>query len=445
MESTNPVFINNISNTFTIPIPDEKLARILSSQPTINIGCLGSVSDGKSTLVERMTGIRTQKHSSEQKRNITIKQGYGNMKVWAELDGTNLHTTNSKSLTYTTESGDVCMLVNHVSFVDCPGHQELLKTMLASISLMDGAIVVVAVDQPLDKKPQLIQHLAAAKLGKIDKIIVCMNKIDLVTRDILMERKRELDEMLELYGIRPFIIIPTCFNKKIGLDILLKAMMILFNPSNFMGRNTDSSLFRISRTFDINKPGFNWDSVVGGVMGGSLITGTLKIGDKIEIRPGQVSKSQGKFICQPVKTEILSIQTDDNSIEQIVPGGLIGIRTDLDPFYSKNDALAGNIAGPIDTLPSVYVESTIESQLVTTFGFRWEPELTDSVMLQIGTRMVDGKLIKINGSKLTFELNKPACIHDNQHIIVCKNIDKILRIVGEGILLPEDNLVKLVV
>ena len=439
-------FTNTVSNnTFTVAFPDEKLARILSTQPTINIGCLGSVSDGKSTLVERMTGIRTQKHSSEQKRNITIKQGYGNMKVWTDLDDTKFYTTNSKAQTYTTESGDECMLVNHISFVDCPGHQELIQTMLSSISLMDGAIVVVAVDQPLDKKPQLIQHLAAAKLGKIDKIIVCMNKIDLVTRDVLMERKRELDEMLALYDIRPFIIIPTCFNKKIGLDVLLKSIMFLFNPINFMGRSTDSSLFRISRTFDINKPGYNWDSIVGGVMGGSLITGTLKIGDKIEIRPGQVSKAQGKFICQPVKTEVMSIQTDDNSIDEIVPGGLIGIRTDLDPFYSKNDALAGNIAGPIGTLPSVYVETTIDTQMVTTFGFSWKSKLTDSVMLQIGTKMVEGKLTKINENKLTFELNKPVCIHDNQHIIICKNIDKILRIVGEGIMLPEYNLVKLVV
>ncbi len=433
------------NNTLITHFPDEKLAQILFRQPTINIGCLGSVSDGKSTLVERMTGIRTQKHSSEQKRNITIKQGYGNMKVWVDSDNTNLYTTNSKCQTYTTDSGDDCTLVNHISFVDCPGHQELIQTMLSSISLMDGAIVVVAVDQPLDKKPQLIQHLAAAKLGKIEKIIICMNKIDLVNRDVLMERKRELDEMLEQYDIKPFIIIPTCFNKKIGLDVLLKAIMILFNPANFIERTTQSSLFRISRTFDVNKPGCNWDSVIGGVMGGSLITGTLKIGDKIEIRPGQVSKSQGKFICQPVKTEIMSIQTDDNSLDEIVPGGLIGIRTDLDPFYSKNDALAGNIAGPIGTLPSVYIETTIDTQMITTFGFTWKPKLTDSIMLQIGTRMVEGKLIKINETKFTYELNKPACIHNNQHIIICKNIDNILRIVGEGIMFSEDNSTKLVV
>lgn len=433
------------NNTFNIHIPDEKLAQILSRQPILNIGCLGSVSDGKSTFVKSMTGIQTQRHKNEQIRNITIKQGYGNMKVWFDSVENNIYTSNSDSQNYRTDIGDDCALVNHVSFVDCPGHQELIKTMLSSISLMDGAVVVIAVDQPLNKKPQLIQHLAAAKLGNIDKIIICMNKIDLVSHDILMERKRELDEMLALYSIKPFIIIPTCFNKKIGLDILLKAMMILFNPINFMERTTDSSLFRISRTFDINKPGFNWDSVVGGVIGGSLITGTLKIGDKIEIRPGQVSKSQGKFICQPIKTDVLSIQTDDTSMNEIIPGGLIGIRTDIDPFYSKNDALAGNIAGPIGTLPSIYEKLTIEYKSVNTFGFTWEPILSDLTMLQMGTQIVDGKLIKISGTKLTFDINKPSCIRDNQHIIVCKNIDKIIRIVGEGILLPEDNLVKLVI
>lgn len=435
MDTINTIQINN----------PNKVDQILTLQPIINIGCLGSVSDGKSTLVNCLTGIRTQKHSSEQKRNITIKQGYGNMKVWADPSYTHFYTTNSKSQTYTTGDGDNCALVNHISWVDCPGHQELIQTMLSSISLMDGAIVVIAVDQPLSKKPQLIQHLAAAKLGKINKIIVCMNKIDLISRDLLMERKRELDSMLALYEIKPFIIIPTCFNKKIGLNNLLVSIMHLFNPHEFISRTVNTSLFQISRTFDINKPGTNWDQVVGGVMGGSLCAGTLKVGDEIEIRPGQVSKSNGKFICQPIKTVIMSIQTDDSSLNEIVPGGLIGIRTDLDPFYSKNDALTGNIAGPVGTLPSVYVETTILTQLITTFGFIWKPQLNDIIWLQIGTRMVECLLIRVNDLKLTFELNKPTCIHPDQHIIICKNIDKILRIVGEGITQPNDNLIKLVI
>jgi translation initiation factor 2 subunit 3 len=402
----------------------------IQNQPIINLGCLGSVSDGKSTLIECLTGIKTQRHSNEQKRNITIKQGYGNMKIWS--DDNNLYTTNSKPTNYITENNNDCKLVNHISFVDCPGHQELIQTMLSAINLMDGAIFIVSVDQPLNKKPQLIQHLAAAKLGNINKIIICMNKIDLVNKDVLFERKYELDELLSKYDIKPFTIIPTCFNKKIGLNNLLKAIMTLFNPNSYIERTHKDPIFLINRTFDINKPGTNWDNVVGGIIGGSLMSGTLQIGNKIEIRPGQISKVQGKFLCQPIITEVLSIQSDDNSLTQIIPGGLIGIRTDLDPYYSKNDVLAGNIAGLIGTLPSIYIQINIDINMVTLFDFIWQPKINELIILQIGTKIVEVKLTKMIDMTFTFELAKPTCIYDNQHIIICKNIDKIIRIIAEG-------------
>ena len=238
----------------------------LNYQPIINIGCLGSVSDGKSTLVEKLTGTKTQRHSSEKARNITKNQGYANMKIWSDTSVDNTityHTTDTHPTELKDSNGNDCKLVNHISFVDCPGHQELIKVMLSSIALMDGAVVVVAVDKPLNEKPQLIQHLAAVKLGKINKIIVCMNKIDLVPKDLLLQRKQELDEMLEQYGICPYAVIPTCFNKMIGMNYVLKAIMELFNPDNFTERNSIAPIFRISRSFDINKPGTNWDEITG--------------------------------------------------------------------------------------------------------------------------------------------------------------------------------------
>jgi translation initiation factor 2 subunit 3 len=417
---------------------------IMANQPIINLGCLGSVSDGKSTLVEKLTGVKTQRHSSEKIRNITIKQGYGNMKIWSP-DSTDYFTTDTNTTTYTTGDGDECKLVNHISFVDCPGHQELIQTMLSSIALMDGAIVVVAVDQPIDKKPQLIQHLAAAKLGKIKNLIICMNKIDLVKKEVLMERKAELDQLLEKYDIKPYVIIPTCFNKNIGIKYLLRAIMTLYNPSKYMERTNDSPLFRVSRTFDINKPGTNWEDINGGVIGGSLFNGTLKVGDKIEIRPGQVSKTrEGKFTCQPILTTVLSIKTDTTDLEKIIPGGLIGIRTDLDPFYCKNDVLSGNVAGTEGTLPNVYNQIVIKPIMVTTFGFVWEPKVSDVIMIQIGTKICEAKLVSMTTDNFKFDLTKPVCISNNQHLIICRNLDKVLRIVGEATFTYSDNPNKLV-
>jgi translation initiation factor 2 subunit 3 len=417
----------------------------MNLQPICNIGTLGSVSDGKSTLVEKLTGIKTQRHSSEKIRNITIKSGYANLKIWmtenneytTTNDSDNLDNTNdldnSDNLDNTNNSdnsdnsnkkykSNKLKLVNHISIPDLAGHSSYIATMLSSISLMDGAIIVIAIDQSLNNKPQLIQHLAAAKLAGITKIIICMNKIDLVSKSILLERKKELDIILEKYDIKPYIIIPTCFNKKIGIDYLVNAIMELFNPSNYLEKILDKPLFIINRTFDINKPGTNWNEISGGVLGGTLISGKLKVGDEIEIRPGY---------NEPYITKILSIKTDDTDLDEVIPGGLIGIRTNLDPYYCKNDKLIGNVVGLVGQLPEIYNEILLNIKLIDIFGFIWEPKINDNVTLQIGTRVCDAKLINIS-DKYKFTLLKPICISDNQHIIICRTFDKTLKIVADS-------------
>ena len=87
-------------------------------QPILNLGTLGSVSSGKSTALLSLTGEKTQRHRSELVRNITIKAGYCNMKVYQTKDG------NYKSSSWKLKLDDD-KLVHHLSFVDCPGHQQL--------------------------------------------------------------------------------------------------------------------------------------------------------------------------------------------------------------------------------------------------------------------------------------------------------------------------------
>ena len=409
---------------------------ILNNQPIVRIGMLGSVSHGKSTFVNKVTGIKTQKHSSERTRNITIKQGYANMKLWS--DGDNFYPTDSETSTM-----EDCTLVNHISFIDCPGHQEYIDTMLSSVNMMDGAIVIVAADQKLSHNPQLVQHLAAVSLYGVKKLIICINKIDLVERHIVMERKEELDTLLEQYNIVPHVIIPTSFNKMIGIKYVLESIMELYDPALYLKNLEMNPVFKTSRSFDINKPGTEWNDISGGVIGGTLFSGSLKVGDTIEIRPGQVSKQKEKFVCTPFKTVIQSIKTDNTNLDSIIPGGLIAIGTDLDPFYCKKDNMSGNIVGRVGMLPSVYHTINIMGTLVTTFGFNWMPKENDNVMLSIGTRMCEARLCKksIENEVFTFELMKPVCIEDNTMIVICRTIDKILRIVGKGNLIESTKLV----
>jgi len=394
-------------------------------QPIFNIGCLGSVSDGKSTMVYQLTGTKTQRHSNEKIRNITIKPGYANLKIWKKSNG-EYETTNSESCI------DDATLVHHLSFVDCPGHHELLLVMMGSVSLMKGAIIVVSAAEPISKKPQLIQHLAAAKISGLENLIIIFNKLDLINKDKAIKHKEELDELLTKLNIKIKYIIPTVLNKKIGLQNIIKAIMEIFPPKLLESYDIETTEFRITRSFDINKPGTNWNEIKGGVFGGSLLSGTFKIGDEIEIRPGQYKKEKnGNFTVIPIVTFIKSIQTDKNNLEILYPGGLTAIGTDIDSFYCKDDKLSGALVGIKGTLPPVYQEIIINITLTTDFDGNWSPNCNDNVCLQIGNVNTEALLIELDKNEFKFKLSKPVCIPNNSLIIVCSNNNEI-KIVGFG-------------
>jgi len=397
----------------------------MQNQPILNIGCLGSVSDGKSTTVEKLTGTKTQRHSSEKIRNITIKPGYANMKIWYNKEEDIYETTNSQVMNM-----ENFELVHHLSFVDCPGHQELILTMMSSVSLMKGALVVVAANEDVKKKPQLIQHLAAAKMAGLDKLIILFNKLDLVSKEVAMERKEQLDELLQKLEITPKYIIPTSVNKKIGIQNVIKAIMEVFPPK--VEEEDDKIEFKITRSFDINKPGINWDSVEGGVIGGSLISGKLKVGDTIEIRPGRYSSNKDGFNVIPIKTKILSIESEKIKLDDIISGGLIAIGTDIDPVYCKDGKLEGSIMGLTGNLPDVYSEITMKINLTDAFEGEWEPKKKDTIFLQIGNVNTESQVVDIKEDKITFKLSKPSCIPKDSLILICSDNKEILRIVGYG-------------
>ncbi len=205
--------------------------------------------------------------------------------------------------------------------------------------------------------------------------------------------------------------------------------MIVFPPQENICDN--NSFFRITRSFDINKPGTLWENVNGGVIGGSLINGQLNIDDIVEIKPGIMSKgSDGRYVCQSIITKIISLETDGHHINTVIPGGLIGIGTEIDPYYCKNDMLSGNIMGKVGTLPEIYHEIKLIYTKLDEFDGNWDPKNGDTVFLQIGNISVESKLIKINKNKFTFLLLKPACIENNSKLLICRKDDGILKIVG---------------
>lgn len=125
----------------------------------------------------------------------------------------------------------------------------------------------------------------------------------------------------------------------------------------------------------MNKPGAEIAELKGGVAGGSILTGVLKLGDEIEIRPGVVTKdSEGKMTCKPIFSRIVSLFAEQNDLKFAVPGGLIGISLHpllyfimlmigvglkVDPTLCRSDRLVGQVLGSKGKLPPVYTELEI--------------------------------------------------------------------------------------
>ena len=406
-------------------------------QPIINIGMLGSVSDGKSTTVYSLTGIKTQRHSNEMKRNITIKPGYANMKIYKTIN------TNEEPLgsDINTKEGK---LIHHVSFIDCPGHYQLIVTMMSCIRLMDGIILVVSAAEDINKKPQLIQHIMAIKMSGIKNVIVLLNKLDLVKKSVAIDRYNKLCTVLKKYDIEPKVIIPVSMNHKIGVDNVLKSIMKYMGPDYVQERNKQKSLFMISRSFDINHVNIKYDEIVGGVIGGSLIGGNLKIGDEIEILPGIIGKNpDGTLNHKPHYSIITSLKSETTDLQEITSGGLIGIGTNIDPFYCKNDNMIGMLAGLKGTLPDVYYEITIKYTEIEFDEYIWNKFESKPITIIVGTNSIEGKILNYNDNHndnhINLRLNKPACIPDDSIVILCEKSPDAFHIVAYGNYNKSDN------
>jgi len=118
----------------------------------------------------------------------------------------------------------------------------------------------------------------------------------------------------------------------------------------------------VIRSYDVNKPGTPIEELKGGVLGGSILEGILKVNDIIEIRPGRIIKDKDHEIlrCIPIITKIETLKVEDkNILEFSIPGGLIGIGTTIDPTLSKSDSLSGNVIGYPKQMPDVFKEVDI--------------------------------------------------------------------------------------
>ena len=202
---------------------------VISRQATINIGTIGHVAHGKSTVVKALSGVQTVKFREELQKNITIRLGYANAKIYKCTNPECKKPGCYRSYGSAKEDNPICEvkgcghrmeLVRHVSFVDCPGHDSLMMTMLTGAAVMDGALLLVAGNESCPQ-PQTSEHLAAVEFMKLKHMIILQNKIDLVkTKEDAIENQRQIKEFVKGSIAENAPIIPICAQLKYNMDVV---------------------------------------------------------------------------------------------------------------------------------------------------------------------------------------------------------------------------------
>jgi selenocysteine-specific elongation factor len=259
------------------------------------IGTAGHVDHGKSTLVEALTGTHPDRLKEEREREMTIDLGF----AWLTLPG-----------------GE------SIGIVDVPGHIDFIENMLAGVGGIDATLFVIAADEGL--MPQTREHLAILDLLKINGGVVALTKIDLVDPEWIDLITADIRAALRGSILHDAPIVPVSARSGVGLPDLLAAL--------------DRTLQQTEPRIDRGRPRLSIDRVFsiagfGTVITGTLIDGSLHVGDEVTILPKNLS------------ARVRGLQTHKAKIDRAVPGSRVAINLS---GVEVSDIQRGNVV----TLPN---------------------------------------------------------------------------------------------
>ncbi len=404
-------------------------------QPEVNIGMIGHVDHGKTTLTQALSGEWTDRHSEELKRGISIKLGYADAAFYKcpECTGPEAYTNTEKC----PEHNVPTELLRTISFVDAPGHETLMAIMLSGAAIMDGAVLLVSATEECPQ-PQTKEHLMAMDLIGVENIVVVQNKIDIVSEERALESYNEIKEFVSGTVAEDAPIIPISAQQEANLDILIQTLEeVIPTPE----RDPDlPARMHVARSFDINKPGTGPGKLQGSIIGGTLNQGTFHVGDEVEIRPGRKIEEHGRTRWEPLHTEITGLVAGGADYDEVQPGGLVGIGTKLDPSLAKSDGLTGKMAGAPGSLPDVLHTFTMDLHLLErVVGSDEETEVepvktTEPLMLITGTARTVGVVSSARGDEAEVKLKLPICAEPGQRVAVSRRLGTRWRLIGYGVI-----------
>ncbi len=391
----------------------------MNKQPEISILLAGHVDSGKTTITHLLTNKWTDTHSEELKRGITIRLGYADANIYKD------------GKTYTTKKTKT--LIRKISLVDAPGHETLMATMLSGSAIVDGAILVIAANETCPQ-PQTKEHLMALEIMGLKNIIIVQNKIDLVDEAQAVKNYKEIKAFIKNTIAEKSPIIPLSAQHKANVEYLLEAIeKNLKTPKRDLKKDP---ILLIARSFDINKPNTEIEKLKGGVIGGSLKQGKLKLKDKIEIKPGRKIEKEGKVTYEPIKTEIVSIQTGNEQVKELIPGGNAAILTTLDPSFVKADSLTGNIAGLENKLPPTWEKFKLKVHLLersvgTKEEIKVEPiKKLEPLMINVNAATTLGVVTEVHKDVADIPLKIPVSCDKKERLTISRRYGTRWHLIG---------------
>jgi translation initiation factor 2 subunit 3 len=236
-------------------------------------------------------------------------------------------------------------------------------------------------------------------------------------------------------------IVPISGTMNVNIDVILEYIANMQIPQKNLTKDFKMSIIR---SFNINRERTPIKELKGGVIGGSILHGMIELDDELVIYPGYVVKNTGEnseWSYMPLKTKALSIHTGKTNLKYAISGGLIGIQLDIDPSFTTNDGLIGNIIYPQSkTNVKVYEEITLKykkltrklTEYITQFSGKFD--IQDTIQINANSNNIMCKIKDINKDNITLILEKPICLENADFVTISKiNENDNIDIFGKGI------------
>ena len=365
---------------------------------------------------------------------MTIKLGYADVNIYEcpSEEGYGRFVSDGLLRDGRCPNGDEPRLHRKISILDVPGHEVLIATMISGAALVDAALMVVDASMPVPQ-PQTEEHFAALTIMGVRHMVVAQNKIDVVSREKALENYRQIRGFLKGTWAAESPIVPLSALHKVNIDALTG-----YINQHVPRRAVDTSApprMLVVRSFNVNKPGTPPSELRGGVIGGTLIQGVLRVGDEIEVRPGIRYQRGDKAVYQPLVSRVVSIAYGNVQVEEARPGGLVGLMTELDPALAKADALAGSVCGRPGTLPPVWTALDFEFKPLERLVQREKMEPIkpkEALMINVGSATTWGLVTKVRKDVVSVSLRRAICAERGARIVVSRQVRQRWRVIGYG-------------